>query len=87
MLNIKKCIHQRIKKWTQKTKGKILIYEDMVHNLTIKIKKERNRTLVLVVQVLNYSRVQGLLICFETSEDRTLNLIGQTNQINKRQML
>ena len=87
MLNIKKCIHQRIKKRTRKTKGKILIYEDMVHNPTIKIKKERNRTLVLAVEVLIYSRAQRLLICFETSKAKTLNLTGQTNQINKRKML
>ena len=41
----------------------------MVHNPTVKIKKERNRTLVLAVEVLIYSRAQRLLICFETSEE------------------
>ena len=59
----------------------------MVHNPTIKIKKERNRTLVLAVEVLIYSRARRLLICFETLEATALNLTGQTNQINKRQML
>ena len=53
----------------------------------LKIKKERNRTFVLAVEVLIYSRAQRLLICFETLEATTLNLIGQTNQINKRKIL
>ena len=59
----------------------------MVQNPTIKIKKERNWTLVLAVEVLIYSRAWRLLICFKTSEAITMNLIGQTNQINKRKIL
>ena len=74
MLNIKKCIHQRIKKWTQKTKEK---FESMRIWLTnLKIKKERNRTFVLAVEVLICLRAQRLLICFKTLEATTLNLIG-----------
>ena len=63
--------------------------KDMVQNPTIKINKERNRTLVLAVEVQIYSssRAQRLLICFKTSEETTLNLTGQTNQINKSQIL
>ena len=59
----------------------------MGQNPTIQIKKARNRTLVLAVKVLIYSRAQRLLICFETSEATTLNLTGQKNQINKRKIL
>ena len=53
----------------------------MVQNPTIKVNKERNRTLVLAIEVLIYSssRAQRLLICFETLEETTLNLIGKTN--------
>ena len=85
MLNIKKCIHQRIKKWTQKTKSKFEYTRIWLTNL--KIKKERNRTFVLAIEVLICSRAQRLLICFETLEAIALNLTGQTNQINKRQIL
>ena len=61
----------------------------MVQNPTIKVNKERNRTLVLAIEVQIYSssRAQRLLICFKTSEAITMNLIGQTNQINKRKLL
>ena len=47
MLNIKKPIHQRIKKWAQKTKTKYEYIRIWLTNL--KIKKERNRTFVLAI--------------------------------------
>ena len=71
----------------------------MVPNPTIKIRK-RKRGLTVYTKVLNYSRAQRLLICFETSEASTLHVTGhlmlkkaetmhpkQTNQINKIQKL
>ena len=64
MLNIKKPIHQRIKKWAQKTKTKYEYIRIWLTNL--KIKKERNRTFVLAIEVLICSRAQRLLICFKT---------------------
>ena len=98
MLNIKKCIHQRIKKWAQKTKAKYEYIRIWLTNL--KIKKERNRTFVLAIKVLICSRAQRLLICSKTSEASTLHVTGhlmlkkaetihpkQTNQINKIQKL
>ena len=67
----------------------------MVPNPTIKIRK-RERGLIVYTKVLNYSRAQRLLICFETSEVSTLHVTGhlmlkkaetmhpkKTNQINK----
>ena len=40
----------------KENKSKIWVYKDMVQNPTIKIKKERNWTLVLAIEVLIYSR-------------------------------
>ena len=47
----------------------------MVPNPTIKIRK-RERGLTVYTKVLNYSRAQRLLICFETSEVSTLHVTG-----------
>ena len=47
----------------------------MVPNPTIKIRK-RERGLIVCTKVLNYSRAQRLLICFETSEVSTLHVTG-----------
>ena len=47
----------------------------MVPNPTIKIRK-RERGLTVYIKVLNYSRAQRLLICFETSEASTLHVTG-----------
>ena len=71
----------------------------MIPNPTIKIRK-KERGLTVYTKVLNYSRAQRLLICFETSEASTLHVTGhlmlknaktmhpkQTNQINKIQKL